>query len=181
MVDDARIESLVRRTLDGDTQAFGEVIEEYQTILFNVALRMTHDREDARDLVQTAFFKAYRGLHTWDPAHRFFSWIYRILINETLNLLRRRRPAEELDEGLPSHEPSPDTVAHRNQLEEQVGRALMMLTTEKREVIVLRHLQGQSYREMSETLGIPEKTVKSRLHDARRALGALLERQGVRA
>lgn len=181
MVDDARIESLVRRTLDGDAQAFGEVIEEFQTTLYNVALRMTHDREDARDLVQTAFFKAYRGLATWDPAHRFFSWIYRILLNETLNLLRRRRPAEELDEGLPSREPAPDTAAQRSDLEDRVGRALMMLTAEKREVIVLRHFQERSYREMSELLGIPEKTVKSRLHDARRALGVILERQGVHA
>jgi RNA polymerase sigma-70 factor (ECF subfamily) len=178
-MDDGRVEALVRRTLDGDSRAFGEIVAEYEKVLFNVALRMTNSREDAADLTQTAFLKAYRNLGTWDSRHRFFSWIYRILVNATLDLLARRRPQEELDEGLPSDGASPEDTVHERQLAGRVQAALMELTPEKRQVIVLRHFLHQSHRDISEAIGIPEKTVKSRLHDARQALGTVLQRRGV--
>ncbi len=177
-MDERRVEALVRRTLDGDSRAFGEIVAEHQKVLFNVALRMTNDREDAADLVQTAFLRAYRSLGTWDPRHRFFSWIYRILLNATLDHLSRRRPHEELDERLPSGGASPEDRIHEREIGEIVQGALMTLAVEKRQVIILRHFLQLSHRDMSEALGVPEKTVKSRLHEARRALGAILERRG---
>jgi RNA polymerase sigma-70 factor, ECF subfamily len=179
LLDDGHVEALVRRTLDGDSRAFGEIVAEYQKVLFNVALRMTNDREDAADLTQTAFLRAYRNLRTWDSHHRFFSWIYRILVNATLDHLARRRPQEELDEGLPSADASPEDESHERQLAGRVQAALMELTPEKRQVIVLRHFLHRSHRDISEAIGVPEKTVKSRLHDARQALGAILQRRGV--
>ena len=178
-MDERREESLVRRSLGGDSRAFGEIVAEHQKVLFNVALRMTGDREDAADLVQTAFLRAYRSLHTWDSRHRFFSWIYRILVNATLDHLSRRRPQQALDEAIPSWEPSPEDRLHEREVSDIVQAALMRLSAGKREVIVMRHFLQMSHREMSETLGIPEPTVKSRLHEARRALGAILRQRRV--
>ena len=78
-------EALVLRSLAGDQKAFGELVGAHQQVLFNVALRMLNDREDARDVTQTAFLKAWRKLDTYDRRNKFFSWIYRILLNEALN------------------------------------------------------------------------------------------------
>jgi RNA polymerase sigma-70 factor (ECF subfamily) len=178
-MDEARDTELVRRTLGGDRIAFGGLVGAYQRVLYNVALRMVNDPEDARDLVQTTFLKAYRALHTFDANHRFFSWIYRILINETLNLLHRRRPRVEVPDDLVADDPSPEDRCQANETGEIVRNALMELSPGHREVLVLRHLMHLSHRDMSEAIGVPEKTVKSRLHEARRALGAVLRRRGV--
>ena len=170
---------LVRRSLSGDPEAFGELVGAYQKVLYNVALRMVNDREDAEDLVQTAFLKAYRALHTYDPRHKFFSWIYRILTNEALNLLQRRRPQEEVSERLASEERPPDDCCHEREIGEIVRRGLMELSTDHRQVLILRHLLHQSHRDIGEALGLPEKTVKSRLYTARQLLAVVLRRRGI--
>jgi len=172
-------EALVQRSLDGDQGAFGELIGAYQHVLYNVALRMTNDPEDARDVTQTTFLKAWRRLSTFDRRHKFFSWIYRIMLNETLNLLERRRPQEPLSEVLISGAESPEERCHSTQVCEIVQSALMLLPADQRQVIVLRHFQQLSYREMSGLLRIPEKTVKSRLYSARQCLGRTLRARGV--
>src|SRR5262245_60126107 len=87
---------LVRRSLAGETTAFGVLVTRYQKVLYTVAIRMLGNAEDARDATQDAFVKAYQRLGTYDPAYRFFSWIYRILVNECLNMIRGRRPQEPL-------------------------------------------------------------------------------------
>ena len=178
-MDKERDAALVRRTLDGERNAFGELVQAYQGVLYNVALRMVNEPEDARDLVQTAFLKAYRALATFDPSHRFFSWIYRILLNETLNLLQRRRPGEAVREDLADPGPTPEDACQSEQVGAIVRSALMELSPGHREVLVLRHLLHLSHRDASEAIGIPEQTVKSRLHEARRALGAVLRRRGM--
>jgi RNA polymerase sigma-70 factor (ECF subfamily) len=172
-------EVLVRRSLDGDREAFGRLVTSHQDVLFGVALRMCGNREDAREIVQTVFLKAWKKLHTFDRRHRFFSWIYRIMMNETLNLVTRRRPVEPLPEGLLAPDRSPEEDCARGEVDAIVQRALLGLPPAQREVLVLRHFHDLSYLEMSELLGIPEKTVKSRLHDSRRRLEGLLRRQGV--
>lgn len=173
--------SLVQRCLDGDGRAFEALVRAYEKVLFNVALRMTNDREDARDITQTVFLKAWRHLGTYDRRHKFFSWIYRILMNETLNALARRRPSEPLDERLVAREPSPDERAHELQMREHVHGALMTLTPEDRELVVLRHLLHHGYEEIAELKGIPAKTVKSRLYTARQRLCHALRARGVHA
>lgn len=178
-MDRAREATLVRRALDGDVRAFEELVEVYQRVLFNVAMRMVNDREDARDLTQTAFLQAWRGLGTYDPTHRFFSWIYRILVNGTLNHLARQRPREEIGEDIPSDDMPSDEQAGRNRTSEVIQESLLELSTDHREVVVLRHLLDQSYREIADLLGIPEKTVKSRLYTARQQLAGVLTRRGV--
>src|SRR5882762_2699539 len=96
-------DDLVQRTLAGDREAFGSLVEAYQRVVFNLALRMVGDAEDARDVTQTVFVKAYQKLSTFDQRNRFFSWLYRIGINESINLLHRRKSREELDDRMEAH------------------------------------------------------------------------------
>jgi len=169
----------VRRAKAGDTSAFGELVLEHERVVFNLALRMVHDREDARDLAQTVFIKAYRALNGFDERHKFFSWIYRITINESLNFLERRRQTTPLDESMVSTDPRPDERHRDTRLEDIVQQELTGLTEEYRQVILLRHFLNRTYQEMSEMLGIPEKTIKSRLYTARQRLGEKLKRRGI--
>ena len=82
--------TLVRRCIDGDNVAFESLLDRYQGRIFNAVLRMVHDWDDARDLTQTVFVKAYENLRRYDPKYKFFSWIYRIAMNESLNFVARR-------------------------------------------------------------------------------------------
>jgi RNA polymerase sigma-70 factor (ECF subfamily) len=173
-------ETLVLRSLAGDQRAFGELVSAHQQVLFNVALRMLNDREDARDVTQTAFLKAWQKLHTYDRRNKFFSWIYRILLNEALNTLRQRRRLEPLDERMASPERSPEEQAAANEIGGIVREGLMELGTEHRQVIILRHFLHLSHREMADLINLPEKTVKSRLYTGRQLLGGILRRRGVR-
>jgi len=162
----------------GDTRAFGTLVEAYGRPVYNVALRMSGNPEDARDLVQVVFVKAYERLDSFDGRSRFFSWIYRIAINESLNFLSRRKLQVELDEGLVSNERLPDERAASREEERMVQAALQDLTPEYRQVIVLRHFLELSHAEMGGVLRLPEKTVKSRLHTARLRLGEALRKRG---
>jgi RNA polymerase sigma-70 factor (ECF subfamily) len=165
----------VERCLAGDISSFSVLVERYQRVLYNLALRMLGDPEDARDASQTAFLKAWEKLSSFNPRFRFFSWIYRITVNECLNQIDRRRRVESLDPtfSLPSREDAAAGVRAR-EASEQVQQALLRLTPEHREVVILRHFMEMSYVEIAGTLTIPEKTVKSRLFEARRRLCELL-------
>jgi len=164
---------LVSRCLGGDVQAFEPLVLRYQRVLFNVAWRMLGDREEARDVVQGAFVKAWEKLGTFDPRYRFFSWIYRIVVNESLNARGRRPPLQPLEADLPSPG-GPEVELRDRERSDCVQAALRRLSGDDREVIVLRHFADLSYAEIGEALGLAEKTVKSRLHEARRRLGRAL-------
>jgi RNA polymerase sigma-70 factor (ECF subfamily) len=155
------------------------LLARYEKPLFNVALRMLRDREDARDATQTAFVRAWEHLGHYDRRHKFFSWIYRILFNEAINRLRRRR-TEPLDDHLVAGGRGPEEQAEQGEVEGLIQDALKQLSEEGRQVIVLRHWLDLSYEAMAEMIGIPEKTVKSRLFTARQKLGEILTQQGVR-
>lgn len=178
--DDAELAS---RCLRGDQQAFEPLVTRYEKVLFNVALRMVGNHEDARDIAQTTFAKAYEKLDTYDSRYRFFSWIYRIMMNEALNLIGRRRSHQPLDPRLVSPD-DPHESAEARELSERIQGALLELPPDYREVLILRHFAELSYGEMSALLAVPEKTVKSRLYTARQRLGealeVLLERGGSR-
>jgi len=177
-MDEASEKALVEDTLRGDTRSFERLVEKYQRPLFNVAYRMLNDPEDSLDVTQTAFLKAYDKLGTYDSRYRFFSWIYRILVNESLHLIDRRRTAVPVPEELPSRSPAPDDACHGNETARAVQNALQQLTTDYRTVIVLRYWGEMSHREIAEVLDVPEKTVKSRLFTARRRLSELLGTRG---
>jgi RNA polymerase sigma-70 factor, ECF subfamily len=166
---------MVRACLEGNTAAFGTLVERYSGKLFNAAYRITHSREDAVDATQSAFLKAYEKLPAFDFDHRFFSWIYRIALNEALDIAGRRRREANLDDAPEPITGDPEgeyAEAERGRL---VQRALMLLPNEARALIVLRHFQGLSYGDIAEILDVSEKTVKSRLFSARQRLRLLLQ------
>ena len=167
--------ALVRRCLSGDADAFEPIVKAYQAPLYNVALRMLGTPEEARDAAQTAFIRAYEHLDSYDPRRKFFTWIYRILMNECLNLLRGRRPTEPVPAHLASEgdraELDPIDVERRRKA---IQAAILALPVDYRQVIVLRHFAELSYEEIAATVGVPVKTVKSRLFSARQRLGERL-------
>lgn len=170
--------TLVVRSRGGDRDAFERLVIRYQKPVFNVALRMLHNRQDAMDVAQTTFLKAFEHLDDYDPAFRFYSWLYRIAINESLNVLAvRKRQAEPAGDAV-DDEPGPERVAEGDQALEAIERALMLIKPELRAVIILRHIAHLSYGDMAHVLGLPEKTVKSRLHSARELLREHLLRCG---
>lgn len=169
---------LVRRCVRGDKKAFGDLVDRYQKPIYNVALRIVKNPEDAEDVAQTVFMKAYTKLDGFDEQHRFFSWIYRIAINESLNFSTRRRTHEELEPGLTTDAASPEEQTIKLDAEERIGNAILELEPEDRAIVVLKHFQGFSYAEIAYILNIHEKTVKSRLYTARQRLKGILTRLG---
>jgi len=165
--------TLVARSVGGDDAAFEALVTRYQRVLFSVALRMLGEYADASDATQAAFVKAYQRLGSFDPQFRFFSWIYRILLNECLNAKRDRRTHGEIPPGLAAGV-SPLEALDAAERRRRVQLALLALPVEYREVIVLRHFAGLSYDDIAATLGIPAKTVKSRIYTARQRLVELL-------
>ena len=166
---------LVARARAGDRRAFDEIVDRYQTTLYNVVLRVLRNHDDAVDVVQTAFARAWDRLDTFDPSRRFFSWLYRIALNAALNTrakMRTSTPIEDIELVNPGAGPEDDVT----RLEERVAieRAIAQLPEHYREVVLLRHFADQSYEEIAESVGIDAKTVKSRLFTARSRLAELL-------
>jgi len=172
LMDDSGDAAAIARCLDGYPEEYEAIVSRYQRRLFNVALRMLGNYEDARDATQNAFVKAYEHLDSYDPGQRFFSWLFRILKNECLNVLRARRPSQPVSLDLPTARGA-DPVEVRER-QHAIQTALLSLSTEYREVVVLRHFTDLSYDEIAATLGIPATKVKSRLYTARQQLGELL-------
>ena len=170
---------LVQACLSGDSAAFGSLVDQYEGKLFNVALQITGSREDAMDATQAAFVKAYEKLHTFDPSYRFFSWIYRIAINESLNHVKRRGRESMLEGEIAVEATDPEQQVGDSEMWSAVVRAVRELKPEHRAVVVLRHLEGLSYREIADILGIGENKVKSRLFSARRLLRHKMLERGV--
>jgi RNA polymerase sigma-70 factor (ECF subfamily) len=173
---------LVTSTLGGDVEAFGILVERYEKPLFNAAFRITGNREDALEATQTAFLKVYDRLKTFDARHRFFSWIFRIVVNESLDIAqqRRRYVTDGSDNGEAPASGGPEADYAAAQASARVRRALAKLPPDHRSVLVLRHFHELSYSEMAQLIGIPEKTVKSRLFSARRELRELLAADAAR-
>jgi RNA polymerase sigma-70 factor, ECF subfamily len=171
-MDDTDDAAVVSRCLAGERNAYEAIVARYQRALFNVALRMLGNYEDARDATQTAFVKAYEHLDGFDPQQRFFNWIFRIVKNECLNVVRARRPSTPVSLDIPAGRGA-DPVEARER-HQAVQSALLTLSNEYREVVVLRHFTDLSYDEIAATLGIAPSTVKSRLYTARQQLGDLL-------
>ena len=173
-------EVLVKRCMGGDRGAFEVLVEKYQGPLFNLALRMTQEYADAEDITQSVFLKAYESLSSFKPGRKFFSWLYRIAVNETLNYLRGRRRQEPLSEDTPAEDADGNQEIARDETSAQIDEALMELSAEYRTVVVLKHLLELPYADISQILDIPVKTVKSRLFSARMRMREILVEKGVR-
>ncbi len=170
---------LVRRCQDGDRVACGELVARYQRPIFNAALRMLHQPEDARDVAQTTFLKAFEHLGDYNPSFKFYSWIYRIAINESLDTLGSRRPSAPGDaEDEADDAPGPEQRLEGEQMSRAIDTALLGIKPELRTLIVLRHFMHLSYQDIADIVSLPEKTVKSRLYSARQLLRDGLLQQG---
>ena len=173
-VDQALVE---RYRQSRDREAFTALMVRYQRPIYNAAFWILKSADDARDVAQTVFLKVAEHLDEFDSQHRFFSWIYRIAVNESLNLLRRNGHEEPLDDEveLPGGERSPESQAHDAERSRYIERALVTMSPMDRTVIVLRHFSECSYQEIAQILELAEKTVKSRLFEARHRLRELLK------
>ncbi len=167
----------VRRTLAGDREAFGSLVDRYQKPLFNLAYGILEDVDEAEEVAQAAFVKSFENLASYDPQRKFFSWLYRIALNEALTAAGRRKRFGRID-GDVVDDGEADPAGERSEREEMLRAALRELKEDHRVVVVLKHLQGLSYTEIGQILGAPEKTIKSRLFSARLALRKVLERKG---
>jgi RNA polymerase sigma-70 factor, ECF subfamily len=165
-VADEQDRGLVKRCLEGRGEAFGGLVDRYQKPLFNVALRMLNNVQDAEDVTQRVFLNVFLRLRTYNSRYRFFSWIYRMTVNESLNMLKRRKRTETLEHVRDVRAPgaAPDRGA---EVRDRVEKALMSLRPDDRAVVVLKHFVSFSYQEIAEVLEIPVRTVKSRLFTAR--------------
>lgn len=167
---------LIARCIKGDRQAFETLLIQYERPVFNAAYRMLNNREDASDVTQTVFLKVYENFASFDPSCRFFSWVYRITLNESINWLGKRNRLEPLQHEAADDADSPEQAVESAKLSANVQAALMTISTDYRTVIILKHFLGCSYMEISDVLEIPEKTVRSRLYSARQMLkDALIE------
>ena len=182
--------TVIRRVQRGDTDAFEVLVAAYEKNVFNVALQMTGNREDAQDMTQEAFLKAYSSLSSFRGDSKFSSWLYRIVSNVCLDFKRRqgRRPSSSLtvedDEGeniqldIADESQSPEALLERKMTREAVRAGLQQLPDEQRQILLLREIQGLSYEEIGEAMGLEAGTVKSRIFRARKKLCAFLLKDG---
>jgi len=176
--------ALVARARGGESAAFGQLVERHQDALFNGICRLVSRREDAEDLTQETFVKAYRGIGRFQGRSKFYTWLYSIAMNVVISYRRRKgalrhgnpislhegadpdgRPIDTPDPGR-----RPDVVAEHREVQERIEQGIAHLDDEHRTVVVLRDIQGFDYETIGELLGCPIGTVKSRLHRARLTL-----------
>ncbi len=185
---DAELVSAARR---GDRDAFAHLVVKYQDRIFNAMFRMTGSRDDAADLAQEAFLKALNNLPKFDGRSRFSTWLWSVALNLCTSKLRRRKVerasgvrigADSSPDGKRAAYDPPDGAAgpvrraHRAEMGAAIENAILSLDEQCREVVVLRDMEKMEYGEIARTLGVPEGTVKSRLHRARKELRIKLDK-----
>ncbi len=183
---------LVASAQRGSDEAFGELVNRYQGRAFRLALRVMRDEEQARDVVQEAFLKAYRSLGRFEGRSSFYIWLYRLVMNLCIDAKRRDKserhveweeergvapaPGAAVGDGAASAGPS--EALSRSELRQQIAEAIATLPEDARRTFELREIDGLSYAEIAKTLAIPKGTVMSRLHYARKKLREALVEVG---
>jgi RNA polymerase sigma-70 factor (ECF subfamily) len=161
---------LIRQAAKGAVEAYNLLVSRWEKRVYNYLLRITGHREDALDLTQDVFLKAYQNLRKLDDPGRFAPWIYRIAHNEAYSMFRKRRPETDMEEIEPERTETSITVGGSSifpvELSLAVATALERLSPEQREAVVLKIYQGFKFEEMAEILSCPVSTVKSRLYTA---------------
>jgi RNA polymerase sigma-70 factor (ECF subfamily) len=169
---------LVQKCQSGDINAFQELVSRYHQKVYAVILGLLRNRDDAMEVSQETFFRAYRKIKTFEGGSSFYTWLYRIAVNIAIDAQRRqkRNPLEfreRMDEVFEEqHEVAKDPFSdlHEKELRDKLLSAINDLTPEHKAVIVLRTLEGLSYKDIGDILGCSEGTVMSRLHYARKKL-----------
>jgi len=169
--------ALIDECKRGNRGAMSQLVSQYEKPVYNAAYRILGSVDDAADTTQTVFLKVFEHLNDYDPQYKFFSWIYRIAINESLNQVKKRRHQEPLAETEASPWQGPAQELESERLCDRVQAAMMQLSEDYRAVVVLKHFSGCSYQEISLILQLPEKTVKSRLYSARQVMKKVLEEE----
>jgi RNA polymerase sigma-70 factor (ECF subfamily) len=161
---------LIQQAARGGVEAFNLLVSRWEKRVYNYLLRITANREDALDLTQDVFLKAYQNLRKLDDAGRFAPWLYRIAHNEAYSMFRKRRPETDVEEVQPEASETGITVGGSSvfpiELSLAVASALKRLSPEQRESVVLKIYQGFKFEEMAEILSCPVSTIKSRLYTA---------------
>jgi RNA polymerase sigma-70 factor (ECF subfamily) len=178
-MDESRDHELILRCRRGDRQALGELIKEYERPIYNAAFRILGNRDDAADVTQTVFLRVFERIDQYNPEYKFFSWIYRIAINESINQRNRSKNLQSYEDEHVSLDSNPEDSVDADKLSDIIQAGLMKLREDYRVVVVLRHFSEMSYHDISGILSIPEKTVKSRLYSARQLMKAQLIELGV--
>jgi len=171
----------------GDATAYRGLVEKYQGRVYSLVYGMVRNREDARDITQEAFVKAYNNLGSFRLESSFYTWLYRIGMNLSIDFIRKRKrhATAGFDEGIATrdgdgeiatihHEESPSRALERKRLYGRIMDALDKLPPDQKQVILLRELEGLAYKEIAAVMDIPEGTVMSRLYYARKKLQKLL-------
>jgi RNA polymerase sigma-70 factor (ECF subfamily) len=174
---------LLAKARGGDREAFSQLVQRYERRVVGVALAVVHNQEDALELAQETFVRAYENLSRFESRSSFSTWLYRIAANLSIDFWRREgrytvlrgEDAENQLERLPSSIGDSYKAATRTELGQKLKEALDQLTPEHRAVILLREVEGLSYDEISEALQCPRGTVMSRLHYARNRLRGILK------
>jgi RNA polymerase sigma-70 factor (ECF subfamily) len=155
-----------------------QLVSQYQRPVYNAAYRILGNMDDAADTTQIVFLKVFEHISDYDSKFKFFSWVYRIAINESLNQVKKRHKQEPLADSQASPWRGPAEEFDAARLSSRVQGALMLLSDDYRTVVVLKHISGCSYHQISEILQVPEKTVKSRLYSARQLMKNILLNDG---
>lgn len=182
--------AVIQAVLDGDINAYELLVKEYEKNVYNLALRMVGNSEDAADMSQEAFIKAYNSLTSFRGDSKFSVWLYRIVSNVCLDYLRSRGrrqtvslsaendDGEDVEIDISDETQSPERLLDRRLTRDAVRRGLAALPPEHRQILLLREIQGLSYDEIADALGIEAGTVKSRIFRARKKLCAFLIKDG---
>ena len=178
---------MLQAVMAGDGTAYRGLVEKYQGRVYAMVYGMVRNREDARDITQEAFVKAYRNLDSFRLEASFYTWLYRIAMNLAIDFTRKRKRRETagFDDGIAQRDDDgsiadvhqqegPGRALERKQLFDQIMTAMEKLPDDQRQVILLREMEGLAYKEIAEVMGIPEGTVMSRLFYARKKLQKLL-------
>jgi RNA polymerase sigma-70 factor (ECF subfamily) len=181
---------LVKRCQAGQTDAFDELVTRYRTRVFAMIYNMVHNEQDAWDLAQESFVKAWKSIKRFRRHSSFYTWIYRIVMNVTIDWLRKKQvkgAGAEFDDSvqlkevdpasrtLPKADPLPHERMQRGEIREKIDNAIKQLSPEHRAVILMKEIEGMQYHEIAETLGCSIGTVMSRLFYARKRLQNLLK------
>jgi RNA polymerase sigma-70 factor (ECF subfamily) len=180
---------LVRRCQAGDTEAFDELVTRYRIRVFSMIYNMVHSEQDAWDLAQDSFLKAWKSIKRFRGRSSFYTWIYRIVMNVTIDWLRKKhvkgagaefddaielREIDPASKTVPKTEALPYETMEREEIRGRIDKAIAQLSPEQRAVILMKEIEGMQYHEIAEALGCSIGTVMSRLFYARKKLQTLL-------
>jgi len=179
---------LVQRAQEGDTRAFDELVMKYSRKLYGLVYNMTSNKEDTHDLLQDIFAKAYRSLKRFRGKSTFYTWIYSISVNMSLNFLKKRKRRagysfDDIDSGIQNdpafidqaYHANPRRQSNINELQKKLNEAMQELSEDHRSVVTMFDIQGMPHAEISRILGVSEGTVRSRLYYAHKQLQGYLE------